>query len=627
MINISINKPTSAIVKQVTLENLPDFIVITGENGTGKTQFLSYLYSRNPDNINGYGPMMGEPITMMNDPMTMSMMGEYIYSEHGEDGMPKYIPNIQLFDGQKELNNIIYRNIQTPTVNIGYHLNVSDLINKGRKFVHKYIFYKMYKESLINSESHKLNNIDEMNKRYLDEMNIHYNKNNNRNENIPKHFTIEDKSLIERIMVNHVVIDYNLIQYYYIAYLPTPNSNAFSTNLGFLFIQYWARIKAGLEYKESPLEVFNQVAKEAGFRYTLQEPIINENETNVIIKLYDNETENLVDINSLSSGEKVILSLVLAIYTSNTDAQFPEIILFDEPDAYLHPSMSRFMLDVLQNVFVKEKGIKVIMSTHSPSTVALAPDYSLYKMDRNLGYIVKTDKKEAITLLSEGIFTFEEGIQSFNLIKSSSKSAILCVEGKTDVLHIETAIKKLSRTLDIEIINLHDASNLASFIKSIPSAILGDRKIIGLFDNDSEGRSNYNQIKGIEVEGYKQLTSEQSNGQSYVCYLPEPIPLVGKYCPIEFLYSKEILNSNNMLEKRNFNEFKNSYKNEATTPNEDEILNNEYQTENSLRAFKVRDSNKNKFAENLNTLNSGEFVGFNPLFDLVEKIIKYKNEK
>ena len=139
---------------------------------------------------------------------------------------------------------------------------------------------------------------------------------------------------------------------------------------------------------------------------------------------------------------------MLAIYTSNTDAQFPEVILFDEPDAYLHPSMCQFMLRVVQNIFVIEKGIKVIMTTHSPTTVALAPDNSLYKMDRRSGSIIKTNKNHAIHLLSDGIFTFKEGVESFNLIANSAKKNIICVEGKTDVQHIRTAVQKLERDLD-----------------------------------------------------------------------------------------------------------------------------------------------------------------------------------
>src|SRR5690606_1147280 len=389
-------------------------------------------------------------------------------------------------DGQKELTNLSFRGIQVPTAQLGHQVNVAHLINQGRKFAHKFIFYKMLKNGLSNDQEGILNDIAALNKKFLTETN--YNLNHNNNRNIPNVFTKEDKITIENINKNHKDVDLGLIHFYYIAYLPSPNSNVFSTNIGFLFLQHWARIKAGLEVKESPVDVFNQIANEAKFRYILEEPNIRDSDTSIKLMMRDQDTGKSININDLSSGEKVILSLVLAIYNSNNANEFPEVILFDEPDSYLHPSLSQFMLNVLQNVLIKDKGIKVIMSTHSPSTVALAPEASLFRMDRTLGTIVKTTQKEAIQVLSNGILTFEEGIESFNILTKSSKRTVVCVEGKTDIIHIQTAMKKLNRNLDIELINLHDASSLSAFIRSIPATILDNKKILRLFDNDKEGR-------------------------------------------------------------------------------------------------------------------------------------------
>lgn len=607
--DILINKSTIAIVKKTVLKNLPDFIVITGENGTGKSQFLTYLYLQVPDVLRNEDEMMMEDVRNM-----YPESGEYIYSDEGST----YLPNVQILHSGRELNNISLRTAQTPRVYIGNQLNVAHLITTGRKFVHKYIFYSMLKKGLSKANEESLKNVSNLNQKFLEETN--YNFSDNRNGNVPNIFTSDDKNLIERILENHEQIDYNLIQYYYITYLPIPNSNVFSSNIGFLFIQHWARKKIGLDVKESPLEVFNQIANEAKFRYILQEPEIREDDSNINIKMLDKDTGNLVNIDDLSSGEKVILSLVLAIYTSNTDAQFPEIILFDEPDAFLHPSLSKFMLDVMQNVFVKDKGIKIIMSTHSPSTVALAPESSLYLMDRNLGYITKTSQKEAVDLLSDGFLTFDEGIETYNLLKRSSKNTIVCVEGKTDILHINAAMAKLNRNLDIDLINLHDAGSLASFIKSIPASILGDKKIVGLFDNDVEGRSNFDKIKGESEGNYKILTSEQSNGQVFICCLPVADPQLDKYCPIEYLYNKSTLEQYNMLSLRNFKEFKAVFKSDESNPEEDTMLNTEYSDRESLRVYKVNDSGKHKFSLEANHFDQEEFMGFNKLLDLLEAI-------
>jgi hypothetical protein len=44
--------------------------------------------------------------------------------------------------------------------------------------------------------------------------------------------------------------------------------------------------------------------------------------------------------------------------------------------------MARQLIDVLYNVLVKQHGVRVILTTHSPSTVALSPDGSIFEMRR-----------------------------------------------------------------------------------------------------------------------------------------------------------------------------------------------------------------------------------------------------
>lgn len=609
--DILINKDTTAIVKKAELRDLPDFIVITGENGTGKSQFLAYLYQQVPY-------LSGNIEDMMMDGMRESNPDKGYFTNI--DGQEMYTPNVQILDGGKELDNIACRTIYTTGVELGNMLNVSYLMGIGKNFAHKYIFYTTLKSESIGQVDPKFLDITILNRKYLEETG--YAIGQNQTSNLPNSFTIEDKTIIEAILSSGKKVDYALLRYYYIAYRPASNSSVFSANIASLFLQYWAGKKIGIEVKESPLDVFNQIATEAKFRYTLQEPVITEDSPQVTLMMLDRETGNIVDINHLSSGEKVILSLVLAIYSSNMGSEFPEMILFDEPDAFLHPSLCKFMLDVLQNIFVKSKNIKVIITTHSPSTVAFTPEKSLYKMDRSLGYITKTTQKEAVELLSNGFLTFEEGVETFNVLKKSPKSTILCVEGKTDIAHITTAMEKLGRPLDIELVDLHDAGSLASFIKAIPASILGEKKIIGLFDNDQEGCTSYKNVKGKDMENYKVLTSEQSKNQAFVACIPLGNPLLDKYCPIEYLYSKEVLEAHDMLELRNFQGFKAMYKSDSSNATEDTELNNEHTERSSLRVFKVRDDKKKIFSDSVQNLSKEEFAGFIPLLDLLDTIIR-----
>lgn len=395
--NIKINED-AMIVKKIELKDLPDFIVITGENGTGKTQFLSYLYSKNEAFMMNSGMMM-DPGVMMDPGMMMDLgSGKQII---GEEGIPFFVPNVEITQDGKKLTNIIYRAVHTPTIDLGVSNNSLHLIKEGKIFKHKFIFYVNYK----NSETIKFKDINNLNIEYLKEIGV-TKSDRTQNTSVPI-IDQKDINLAEKILSIHGEnVNLNLIHYYYIAYQPSPNSFLFSSNLMFLYIQYWARIKANLDHGEAPWETFNKIAHIAGggkFRYKIKEPDFSKTIDAASIKLFDNLTKKTINVDTLSSGEKVILSLILAVYTSNTGTQFPDIILFDEPDAYLHPTMCKQMLDVIQKVFIIDKKIKVIMTTHSPTTVALTPELSLYSMDRDLGYIVKSEKRDAIKLLTSGL--------------------------------------------------------------------------------------------------------------------------------------------------------------------------------------------------------------------------------
>jgi hypothetical protein len=108
----------------------------------------------------------------------------------------------------------------------------------------------------------------------------------------------------------------------------------------------------------------------------------------------------------LSSGERILLGLVLWLYNSGHHGRFPKLFLLDEPDAHLHPSMTRHYIDVLLNVMVKRYGVRVILTTHSPSTVALAPEAALFEMRRSSPRIVRSQSKAAtVGLLTAGLVT------------------------------------------------------------------------------------------------------------------------------------------------------------------------------------------------------------------------------
>lgn len=110
----------------------------------------------------------------------------------------------------------------------------------------------------------------------------------------------------------------------------------------------------------------------------------------------------------LSSGERVLMSFALCLYNSEDNRQqknFPKLLLLDEVDAPLHPSMTMSLLNTIQNVLVESKNVAVILTTHSPSTVALAPENSLYVMNPKGPAVEKISKNSALSILTTGVPT------------------------------------------------------------------------------------------------------------------------------------------------------------------------------------------------------------------------------
>ena len=80
------------------------------------------------------------------------------------------------------------------------------------------------------------------------------------------------------------------------------------------------------------------------------------------------ENDEKIDFQNFSSGEKAIMAIVMALYRKKTSgvSPFPNVLLLDEPDSHLHPSLSKNMISAIVDDFVRDKEINVIWVTHSP---------------------------------------------------------------------------------------------------------------------------------------------------------------------------------------------------------------------------------------------------------------------
>lgn len=143
------------------------------------------------------------------------------------------------------------------------------------------------------------------------------------------------------------------------------------------------------------------------------------------------------------------MALVASIYKSSSDNHFPDVLLLDEVDASLHPSMMKNMLEVIKNIFLMQ-GVKVVLVTHSPTTIALAPEESIYVVNRSgKNRIEKKSKQDALAILTQGFATIEQGLKLFDEVARSKLTLI--TEGKNTLL-ISKALQ-LHGINDVEVLS------------------------------------------------------------------------------------------------------------------------------------------------------------------------------
>ncbi|MET4107281.1 ATP-binding protein [Hymenobacter sp. UYP22] len=217
-------------------------------------------------------------------------------------------------------------------------------------------------------------------------------------------------------------------------------SNGATLSFTFFLFEYkrLARINAGLpdEQDIAPWEILNEAIEASRLPYKISAP--NSEDIARVFQSGINESLNIpfsitithtskqynLQFYDLSSGERILMSLAMLLYYAKENGVDQDILLLDEPDAHLHPSMTKQFFNVVYDVLVKKHGVKVIMTTHSPSTVALAPeadDCSIYELRKDPTLLSKVNsREEAINSLTEGMV----------LVMPSTRTVL--IEGKDD---------------------------------------------------------------------------------------------------------------------------------------------------------------------------------------------------
>ena len=206
-------------------------------------------------------------------------------------------------------------------------------------------------------------------------------------------------------------------------------------SLSSLFLAYRYFERAGLEsgealetvrtrLGEAPWHLMSSIIRAAGLPFSINYPAelpISRFKTNEEFEFQLRDSEGLlVPMEQLSSGERVLMATATWRYQAQVAGRYYRLLLLDEPDAHLHPSLTRRFLNVIREVFVEQRHVRVIMTTHSPSTVALTPDGCLFEMRRSQPRLRAITRTAAVASLTGG----------FVAVQDATRTVLL--EGKDD---------------------------------------------------------------------------------------------------------------------------------------------------------------------------------------------------
>ncbi|ACE06009.1 hypothetical protein Aasi_0608 [Candidatus Amoebophilus asiaticus 5a2] len=160
----------------------------------------------------------------------------------------------------------------------------------------------------------------------------------------------------------------------------------------------------------SPCEEANRilVREEYNFPYKL---VFTSTDGHKKIKLERKAVKGDIRVpsSSLSSGEKMLLDLMAWLFyfqgvsaegEDPAQVQKVDIMLLDEPDRHLDPDLCKMLYTFLHDEFVKKRHIQVFITTHRLDTVISAPKNSIYIMgERSL----KQDKNTAVSKMTSTV--------------------------------------------------------------------------------------------------------------------------------------------------------------------------------------------------------------------------------
>ena len=305
------------------------------------------------------------------------------------------------------------------------------------------------------------------------------------------------------------------------------------------------------EYLEEKLEHI------LGEPYTLRFKNDNRDDSEFILMTIQKRNNKETDLLLVGSGILHILEIFSTIKSEQMDTEGVNLLLLDEPDSHIHADIQSRLIDELK----LEENLQTFLITHNDRLINKAEEGELFYICQD------TLSSEVLNSLSLGNYELvSQGLST--LFNFDNDKPILLTEGKTDKKLIETAWEKLNPNLELPYniispgtnsLNDDDKSANADSVRralEYVSTFL-DKKIIGIFDNDREGREQFNGLKSAIFEPYNSAGNIRKHLEKDIWGFCLPTPefrsnfitensITQRYFVIEHYFSDEILDRFNM---------------------------------------------------------------------------------
>ena len=614
-LGIRLNEDYKQFKKGFNIELKGKLIIISGVNGSGKSQLIDILSKKQL--------VLMQKVTNKNDIQSMKINSEVFINDKNIDS--------EFISRRSFKENINIENIKFPDPkNIIWHKE------QAWMYFSNYNLWRDEKNEYSKTKKIISERLKEHS--YRETPKIDFNKLNNTDTGISKEEffkVLPDDFIWEKDDLFSNKIDELFYEF-------AAKRNNFEAKLG--------RSTGGFnneEYiKNAPWTILNELFEILNFKYRFK-------------KDYDFETPNFKEVpmiypvlqdgncdlssprelSDLSDGEKTIISLTFALLNEQR-RPLEKLLLLDEFDNTLNPSLIQSLFKVIDEFFIK-KGVTVVMTTHSPVTISLAPEYAtfyeIFRQDDSSPKIIEVDKYQysELKIANKNFYEKIENQESrIKELEENNKTfeadKILFVEDKYTQIYklawlklndydttVETIEDDFDKNSPFKVYSKGNKDSLKGYLSNEFMEECEGKKIVGLFDFDDayncfkdllknkNKQIKWNDAQGDEKTGLYSIREKYNNISALVLPVPEyRVDIAGRDYTANRL-EVELLFSDDIIEKMY-----------GTA---------QYKKEKIIGGIEIpKIQNKENFWVKAINLPKEDFEGFIPLFERINQLLDIK---